>query len=198
MILILLETICLLIPGSYRMYYLYETSIWGMWKEGPREAINFLKLLKVYGDNAVGWWFSIIVFLFMIITFVVFLLAYLRVEHKLTKHTYHMPMVTFILLMGFSLYACKFAHLTIYNGHIYYWEIGWLFYIITILHILAIVLSVLIKNQKTEDVPLVVTVRKKSANIDTVEEIKKYKELLDSGVITQEEFETKKKQILGL
>ena len=32
---------------------------------------------------------------------------------------------------------------------------------------------------------------------DNAEELKKYKELLDSGVITQEEFETKKKQLLN-
>lgn len=32
----------------------------------------------------------------------------------------------------------------------------------------------------------------------TAEEIKKYKELLDSGAITQEEFDAKKKQLLGL
>lgn len=31
-----------------------------------------------------------------------------------------------------------------------------------------------------------------------IEEIKKYKELLDMGIITQEEFDTKKKQLLGL
>ena len=30
------------------------------------------------------------------------------------------------------------------------------------------------------------------------DELKKYKELLDSGVISQEEFDTKKKQLLGL
>ena len=30
------------------------------------------------------------------------------------------------------------------------------------------------------------------------DELKKYKELLDSGVISQEEFEAKKKQLLGL
>lgn len=29
-------------------------------------------------------------------------------------------------------------------------------------------------------------------------ELKQYKELLDSGVITQEEFDAKKKQLLGL
>lgn len=33
---------------------------------------------------------------------------------------------------------------------------------------------------------------------DEVEQIKKFKELLDSGVITQEEFDEKKKQLLGL
>lgn len=34
--------------------------------------------------------------------------------------------------------------------------------------------------------------------ISSAEELKKYKELLDVGVITQEEFDTKKKQILGI
>lgn len=35
-------------------------------------------------------------------------------------------------------------------------------------------------------------------NVSTTEELKQYKELLDSGVITQEEFEKKKKQLLGI
>lgn len=34
--------------------------------------------------------------------------------------------------------------------------------------------------------------------MDTPDELKKYKELLDSGVITQEEFDAKKKQLLGM
>lgn len=34
--------------------------------------------------------------------------------------------------------------------------------------------------------------------ISSADEIKKYKELLDSGIITQEEFDLKKKQLLGL
>ena len=33
---------------------------------------------------------------------------------------------------------------------------------------------------------------------NSVDELKKYKELLDSGIITQEEFEEKKKQLLQL
>ena len=37
-----------------------------------------------------------------------------------------------------------------------------------------------------------------SAAASPAEELKKYKELLDSGVITQEDFDAKKKQLLGL
>ena len=38
----------------------------------------------------------------------------------------------------------------------------------------------------------------KSNEVDRMEAISKYKELLDSGAITQEEFDAKKKQLLGL
>ena len=34
--------------------------------------------------------------------------------------------------------------------------------------------------------------------VDAVAEIKKYKELLDAGVITEEEFAAKKKQLMGI
>lgn len=37
-----------------------------------------------------------------------------------------------------------------------------------------------------------------SAPLSSADELKKYKELLDMGVITQEEFDAKKKQLLGL
>ena len=35
-------------------------------------------------------------------------------------------------------------------------------------------------------------------DVNVVEEMKKYKELLDAGILTQEEFDAKKKEILGL
>ncbi|HAH94421.1 MAG TPA: SHOCT domain-containing protein, partial [Dielma fastidiosa] len=35
-------------------------------------------------------------------------------------------------------------------------------------------------------------------NDDPTEQLRKYKSLLDDGIITQEEFDSKKKQILGL
>ena len=37
-----------------------------------------------------------------------------------------------------------------------------------------------------------------NTNAGNADELKKYKDLLDSGVISQEEFDAKKKQLLGL
>ena len=39
---------------------------------------------------------------------------------------------------------------------------------------------------------------KKEDNYDSMNELKKYKKLLDDGIITQEEFDAKKRQLLGL
>ena len=36
------------------------------------------------------------------------------------------------------------------------------------------------------------------ANVSAADEILKFKQLLDSGIITQEEYESKKKQLLGV
>ena len=40
--------------------------------------------------------------------------------------------------------------------------------------------------------------KESSENENAVEEIRKYKELLDSGIITEEEFSAKKRQLMGL
>lgn len=59
-----------------------------------------------------------------------------------------------------------------------------------------VIRELIIKRQE-ENKNIVVTapVAESTSNAD---ELKKYKELLDSGVITQEEFDAKKKQLLGL
>ena len=50
------------------------------------------------------------------------------------------------------------------------------------------------QNQKAAEA----TVIKQEPTKSNADELKKYKELLDMGVITQEEFDAKKKQLLGL
>lgn len=54
--------------------------------------------------------------------------------------------------------------------------------------------EMIIERQKTEkSAPVIMDMPQSNAD-----ELKKFKELLDSGVITQEEFDAKKKQLLGL
>ena len=55
--------------------------------------------------------------------------------------------------------------------------------------------DLLINRQARPAVPTIIKQEIPQSNAD---ELKKYKELLDSGVITQEEFDAKKKQLLGL
>ena len=55
-------------------------------------------------------------------------------------------------------------------------------------------LSVLISARQKEPATVINPMKTESG----ADEIKKYKELLDQGIITQEEFDAKKKQLLGL
>ena len=60
------------------------------------------------------------------------------------------------------------------------------------------VISYLLANQQQEVKPLVREVQKTQTVLSNADELKKYKELLDMDAITQEEYDLKKKQLLGL
>lgn len=55
--------------------------------------------------------------------------------------------------------------------------------------------SSIIADTKESKAPIVNNIQETTTNAD---ELKKYKELLDSGAITQEEYDAKKKELLGL
>ncbi len=76
-----------------------------------------------------------------------------------------------------------------------FWLYSLFFVILVVMGILAVrKTTAVISAQYTETVPSV----QRESSMDRTEEIRKYKELLDSGAITQEEFDAKKKQLLGL
>lgn len=57
-------------------------------------------------------------------------------------------------------------------------------------------LMIICKQQKNDLTPSIQNKEAQSNNgLDKFEEIKKYKELLDVGIITQKEFESKKKEL---
>ena len=83
--------------------------------------------------------------------------------------------------------------------NVYIKRVDWLFYT-NILLLFAIVVISLIKRSNTvvpkiKEQPQIINNIQQTSNAD---ELKKFKELLDTGIITQEEFEAKKKQLLGL
>ena len=53
-------------------------------------------------------------------------------------------------------------------------------------------------KQEPEALPPAAPMIMANSNADVISQLKGYKELLDSGIITQEEFDAKKKQLLGL
>ena len=70
-----------------------------------------------------------------------------------------------------------------------WWFYGWMLFIVALIHSLC--MDDLNASESTPE-------KHKSAYIGSADELKKYKDLLDCGVITQEEFDAKKKQLLGL
>ena len=54
------------------------------------------------------------------------------------------------------------------------------------------------KKTGCEDRRPILEEQKQSSESDTIEQLQKYKGLLDAGVITEEEFAAKKKQLLGI
>lgn len=95
------------------------------------------------------------------------------------------------------------------KGHSFglWWFYGWMLFIVAIIHVQFIEDR---SNLKTSNYPpqtvppyyenpyAVQNQKLPAVQTETVDALKQYKDLLDSGVITQEEFDAKKKQILGL
>ncbi len=75
----------------------------------------------------------------------------------------------------------------------------WLWYVMIVIQLFAVAFS-FVKQKKEEVIPAVHPMQAYTSETysNNVEELKKYKDLLDQGVIAQDEFESKKKQLLGL
>lgn len=78
-----------------------------------------------------------------------------------------------------------------------WWFYGWMLFIVALIH------SLLLEDE-TEKEPIILQVKNSPLNqsvenkIDEVELLKKYKQLFDDGIITKEEYDIKRKQILDI
>lgn len=78
-----------------------------------------------------------------------------------------------------------------------WWLYGWALFIVAIVHVSLIpekkVESENIRQMSQETKNIV-----KSPELKKIDELRQYKELYDEGILTLEEFEMKKRQLLGL
>lgn len=89
-----------------------------------------------------------------------------------------------------------------------WWFYGWMLFIVALPHALLMQdqsgaaqnynPQVTIENSTTTMSSPVDNTTKKHPDISSFDHVIKYKELLDAGVITEEEFENKKKELLGM
>ena len=101
-------------------------------------------------------------------------------------------MESIITLVVAALLGLIPANIAKKKGHSFglWWFYGWMLFIVAIIHVQFIEDYNVPKKDNTA------TYNVANRGYSTAEEIKKYKELLDQGVITEAEFNRKKEQLL--
>lgn len=166
------------------------------YKESYRITENMLYVIGLADANSSDI-FSIITLVLVAIGIVALVFQFAGRSKKIIKILSFSPCVAVISFVIMTLLFCVFNK-THELGDAYYstYEPGWGFYILAALLLCSAVLSFLIATEKLKNTPKSSTA--KLTVTSNADELKKYKELLEAGVITQEEFDAKKKQLLGL
>lgn len=150
----------------------------------------------------VGWIFIALV----LITPVMFFMETLQIKKVKKEILVALPIISLIAFLAISAYVDSLSGGSFwYNGDLRrsHLEMGILFYIEVILLLICFAFSVLSNFPNSKVLMRFrakgLTVKRDSAEngvrLETADELKELKDLLDAGVITQEEFETKKKQL---
>ncbi len=149
-------------------------------------------------------WLALLIAAAAAMSITILVMQSLKIRNQLTMFCYFAPLAVTVL---FALISCMDIVSTVpngepggtatwgYYGH-YEYVPTWGFYIECALLTVVCVISVLgIKGMLTDNSE---AVPENNGTSDVTDQLKKYKELLDNGVLTQEEFESKKKQLLDL
>ena len=129
-------------------------------------------------DSSICIIIAIIIFVLLAISAICQLISIIK-RKSLSKEIFISNIASFIMLIVYTILA---YNLTVeVNGGYREYSIGWMFYIIVATHIINIIISSIVKQNKFVDIT-------KKEKISDANELKKFKELLDMGAITQEEY----------
>ena len=198
MVLVLLETILLFVPFCLkRVHANYSLRI--------KEEVNIFDV-----DTALERVFAILIVVLLLSVFISFLIYLFNKKTKLPALYFYSSIASLIVLLIFVYLVDHHANITFVQGlDFIFWVLNWMIYIIIIINVVLVLLSAFIRFKKTDNIPFgqskeCITnnntdeIKESYSSNGTSDEIMKFKELLDKGVITQEEFDAKKKQLLGL
>lgn len=195
--------ICTFIPAMYNkgIWEWDESLSYGVYhgvsKLSYRISMSFFN--AVFSGNTVHIILGLLVYAGLIAGIVLAILQYSSKNEKQNNKV-------MIVISGITLaiYLVCSISLFMFDIETTYWrydyEASVLFWVVAILMVMLVAFSVF-SYVKINNDGLIVNENnnvQNSVNISDADELKKYKELLDEGIISQEEYEQKKKQILGL
>lgn len=148
-------------------------------------------------DDVVAKVLAILVVAISIISIIFCILDFIG-SKKFNNKGFLISLIHFLIVIIFYIYTCNFVHVeysTAFGGY----RISWLFYVIMGINIYCLIIEILKKYGKLNNQNIKERIKSsQSTEKDYIKELTEYKKLLDSEIISQEEFDKKKKDILGL
>ncbi len=193
-VLCIIEAICCFTPYCLKAkYFQYEQSFVYHGKSSLKrvDSINIFGIKAALGKQ-LAWLFIVII----IAVTIVFLINIIHTTKKLSILAVILAVVHTIVMTGFLYYSCYIAEVERISDK-YRYAINWMSYVIIAINAITLILAILSRIGAMK----VSSTREQNVQIqqkESVEDLLAYKELLDSGIISQEEFNNKKKQILGI
>lgn len=190
-ILCILEIICCFTP------FCLDEEYWKYKQSMTYHGISSLERhndISIWGNEAaLGKPLAILFVCATILVTVVYFMKSLDNTAKFTDKAWLFAIAHTATMAMFLIYSCSFAEVDEISYR-YEYGINWMSYIIIALNLIVFTLSTLLKMDK-------VPIKKQmfvNTQKETADDLMTYKELLDSGAISKDEFDAKKKQILGL
>lgn len=188
-ILCIIEIICCFTPFCLdEEYWVYKQSVF-YHGEAALERHNGISIFE--NGATLGRPLAILFVCVAIVVAIIYLIKALDIRIKIAGSAWIFAIIHTAIMVIFLLYSCSSNVDQI--SCMYKYGINWMSYIIIALNIIILTLAILLKIEKLRIKKQLVAKEQK----EFADDLLAYKELLDSGVITQEEFDAKKKQILG-
>lgn len=194
-ILLVIEFVLFFTPYCFIVnYWQYKSSL----TYHGIKSLEYKEHVDIFAMNdTIARIFAISSIILVAIALFAYVMMLLGKNTALTKFTYYIPIVIFAVSLLHFLYLVLFAE---YDSASWYEDCSanWGAYVIVSMNTVLAILGYLLKQDRFSPKYANENTDKAPPATEISDELKVYKKLLDDGIITQEDFDAKKKQALGL